>query len=294
MSSNPTKGMILLTGGTGKISSRITPLLSANGNAVLIASRSGTGFLNCRGIKFDWLDESTYTAPFDHGPISAIFLISPPIMNCFPPMKAFIDLAISRGVRRFVLLSASLLDTGDGPMMGRVAKYIKTLGVECTILQPTWFMENFSEMQHMHTIKSTDTIITATGEGKVPFVSADDIAAVAFRALTDEVPRNEDLIIFGPDLYSYDDVAALLSHKLGRKITHVKITEDELAITMSEYVPKDYARILAQLDTAIRNGEEERLSPQVVERVTGRKPVSFESFVDRCVGKGVWDKTLTG
>ncbi len=61
-------------------------------------------------------------------------------------------------------------------------------------------------MQHLPTIRDDDMIITATGEGKVPFVSADDIAAVAFRALTDEVPHNTDHLILGPELFSYDDV----------------------------------------------------------------------------------------
>jgi festuclavine dehydrogenase len=62
-------------------------------------------------------------------------------------------------------------------------------------------------MQHLLTIRDEDKIITATGEGKVPFVSADDIATVAFRALTDEVPHNTDHLILGPELLSYDDVS---------------------------------------------------------------------------------------
>jgi festuclavine dehydrogenase len=141
-------------------------------------------------------------------------------------MKAFIDLAVEKGVKRFVLLSASVLDVGDGPMMGKVSKYISSLGVKWAILRPTWFMgmllsaaslllnhangvtENFSEMQHMLSIRDEDKIITATGEGKVPFVSADDIAAVAFHALTDELPHNADHLILGPELWSYDEVSS--------------------------------------------------------------------------------------
>jgi festuclavine dehydrogenase len=204
--------IIVLTGGTGKVSSRIAPLLSAHGNTTLVASRSGTtpSLPCCQGVKFDWLDSTSYTAPFEHGPVSAIFLVAPPIMECFPPMKMFIDLAIGKGTKRFVLLSVSVPDVGDGPIMGQVANYIISLNVEYAILKPTWFMENFSEMQHASTIREQDTIITATGEGKVPFVSVHDIAAVAFRALTDRVPHNADHDILGPELFSYDDVCTLL------------------------------------------------------------------------------------
>ena len=123
-----------------------------------------------------------------------------------PVSKAFIDLAISKGVPRIVLLSSSVWDVGDGPMTAAVSQYIISLGVEYAILRPTWFMENFSEMQHVHTIRDQDLIITGTGSGKVPFVSAEDIAAVAFKALTDETSHNTEHLILGPDLFSYDEV----------------------------------------------------------------------------------------
>lgn len=286
------KGSILLTGGTGKISSRITPLLASNGDTVLVASRSGKcpSLPNTIGVKFDWFDPATYTNPFSHSQVNTIFLIAPPIMDCLPPMKGFIDLAVQKGVKRLVLLSGSLLEVGDGPMMAQVSKYISLLGVEWTVLRPSWFMENFSEMEHGHSIRSEDRILTATGEGKVSFVSANDIAAVAFRALTDEVLHNTDHLILGPELFSYDDVAEILTKKLGREITHVKLTEDELADAMTNFgIPGDYASLLAQLDTAIKNGEEERLNSVILD-VTGREPIRFQEFVERCVEKGVWMK----
>ncbi len=59
-------------------------------------------------------------------------------------MKQFIDLAIQKGVKRFVLLSASVADLGDGPSMAKVSKYITERGVEYAILKPTWFMRKFS------------------------------------------------------------------------------------------------------------------------------------------------------
>lgn len=212
MSSERTKGIILLTGGTGKIASRIAPLLSAHGDTTLVASRAGTTLpiAHCQGIKFDWLNAATYETLFEHGPISAIFLVAPPITDCFPPMKEFIDLAVLKRTERFVFLSGSVTDSGDGPMMGRVSKYITNMGVDYAILQPTWFMENFSEMEHLHTIREDNQIVTATGEGRVPFVSADDIAAVAFRALTDEVPHNKNHLILGPELWSFHEVRYII------------------------------------------------------------------------------------
>jgi festuclavine dehydrogenase len=51
----------------------------------------------------------------------------------------------------------------------------------------------------------------------------------------------------------------------------------------------DYARMLASLDTAIKDGKENRLN-DVVLKVTGHPPKKFETYLGECMEKGVWDK----
>lgn len=84
-------------------------------------------------------------------------------------------------------------------------------------------------------------------------------------------------------------MAHLLTQKLGRRITHVKITEKELADGMAAFMSREYAELLASLDTAIKKGAEDRVN-QVVEDVTGKKPLMLEGYIDRCVQQGVWEK----
>ena len=67
-------------------------------------------------------------------------------------------------------------------------------------------MQNFSEAQHLEPIRE-GKIFSATGDGKIPFVSAEDIARVAQRLLTDEKPHNTDYVILGPELLSYDEAS---------------------------------------------------------------------------------------
>lgn len=137
MASAPT---ILLVGGTGKVCSRIAPLLSQAKIPILLASRSGTAPDALQGVQFDWEDERTYNNPFVKNPnITTIFLVAPPIMNMAVPMQKFIDFALGKNVRRIVLLSASSLPEG-GPAMGLVHAYLKSLSIEWAVLQPTWFM----------------------------------------------------------------------------------------------------------------------------------------------------------
>ena len=74
--------------------------------------------------------------------ITAVFLIAPPTLGTEQLMTDLVDLARGRGVRRFVLLSASAFEAG-GPAMGRVHGYLRGLGargeVEWAALRPSWF-----------------------------------------------------------------------------------------------------------------------------------------------------------
>lgn len=78
-----------------------------------------------------------------------------------------------------------------------------------------------------------------------------------------------------------------MSEKLGRVIRHVDVSEQELVQGVQAFMPLDYARMLAGLDTAIREGKEERVN-DVVKRVTGREPKTLGELVDEGVRDGVW------
>ncbi len=71
-------------------------------------------------------------------------------------------------------------------------------------------VENLSEHEHhVHSIKIEGKLYSATSDGRVPWVSVEDIAAVAARVLTAEEAPNTDYVILGPELLSYGDVSGL-------------------------------------------------------------------------------------
>lgn len=137
---------ILVLGGRGITASRVSSLLSAAKMPFLIASRSSDPDTPYIQAIFDWVDEKTYGNPFETAssngldPISAIYMVAPPIMDMVPPMNAFIDYAREKGVKRFVLMSASTIKKGD-VAMGKVHERIASFSdVEWAVLRPTWFM----------------------------------------------------------------------------------------------------------------------------------------------------------
>ncbi|KAI1464141.1 NAD(P)-binding protein [Daldinia caldariorum] len=279
-------GSILLLGGTGKVASRIAPLLHAAGVPFLLASRAGSAPNGYTGVKFDWEDESTWE-PIFATPISAVYLVSPR-RDAQDTMKKFVDLALSKGARRFVLLGASLVEEG-GQMFGKVHTYLRELGeagkIGWAVLRPTWFHENFLH-DHAPDIRKENKIYSSTGSGKIPWVSAEDIAAVAFHVLTAAQAPNTDYLILGPELLTHADLAEIFTSALGRKITHVDLTESELAERWTSLgLPAEFSAALASLDTAVRHGSEERTSDDV-RRITGREPKRFRDFVEE--NKDTW------
>jgi uncharacterized protein YbjT (DUF2867 family) len=122
-------------------------------------------------------------------------------------------------------------------------------------------------------------IVTATGDGKVAFVDALDIAAVAGHALTDDVPHDTEHVLTGPEALGYGDAAAIITRQTGRTIRHRSVSVEQCARRIAaDGIEPEYARMLADLDVAISTGAEDRVTDTVL-RVTGRPPRSFSAFV---------------
>lgn len=266
---------VLITGGKGKTGRRVAARLTATGIDVVIGTRMPDG---PRDRRFDWSDPSSASA-FDG--CDAVYLVAPTDRtDHLAVMQPLLDEAMERGVRRFVLLSSSLLQPG-GPMMGEVHAWLAESAPEWAVLRPSWFMQNFSEGPHAATIRDEGIIYSATGTGRVGFIDAEDIAATAVACLTATAPLNSDVVLTGPEALSYDDIAAIITAALGRPVRHVSL--DPAALTarfVAQGLPPDYAKTLAGLDANIAEGAEDCTTPGV-QRVTGQRPTSFRAFANR-------------
>lgn len=138
---------VFLTGGTGKTSIRIAPLLQDANIPFVLGSRRGASAApsGTDAVKFDWLDDSTFPNPFEHKfptgkTISAVYLIAPEVEEPAPSMNAFVDYAIKEhGVKRFVLLGGTSAKPG-GRHVGKVWQHLLDIGVDYAVLNPSWFM----------------------------------------------------------------------------------------------------------------------------------------------------------
>lgn len=208
--------------------------------------------------------------------MSAVYLVAPiGLVDPAPLVTPFLARARERGVRRVVLLSSSAVPEG-APGLGELHRLVRAEVPEPTVLRPSWFMQNvLGDHLHARSVRADGEIVTATGSGRVAFVDAGDIAAVAVHALADEEPHVGEYVLTGPEALGYDEVAAVLTEITGRQVRHRVVGVAELTARLVEAgIPPDFAAVLAALDAEIARGAEDRTTT-VVHDVTGRPPRSF-------------------
>ncbi|MFG2295992.1 NAD(P)H-binding protein [Streptomyces sp. NPDC048603] len=272
-------GTTLVIGATGTTGSRTCAQLAAAGYAVRAAGRKATPVAGAEAVAFDWYAPGTHTAALDG--VDRVYVI-PPVGDPDPAavVLPFLRRARAAGVRRAVLLSASSIPEG-GPAVGQVHAALPGIFGEWAVLRPSWFMQNFTGGHlHARSIRTEGIIRTATGTGRVGFVDAEDIAAVAVRALTDVHAPDADLVLTGPEALAYDDIAAVVTEVTGRPVAHRALTHEEMRDRLAALMPGEFAAMLAGMDRAIAEGSEDRVTDSVL-RLTGHPARSFRAFAER-------------
>ncbi|NXY97948.1 NAD(P)H-binding protein [Streptomyces sp. BR123] len=275
----PPAGTTLVIGATGTTGSRTAARLTAAGHRVKAAGRRATPVPGADPVPFDWYDPATHAAALDG--VDRAYLVPPPgDSDPAAVMLPFLRRARSAGMRRAVLLSSSAIPEG-GPGVGAVHRALPDLFDQWAVLRPSWFMQNFTGTHaHAVSIREDGVIRTATGSGRVGFVDAEDIAATAVRALTDEQAPNTDLVLTGPQALSHDDVAAIITEVTGRPVVHHRLSYEQMRDRLTAQVPVQFASMLAGMDRAISEGAEDRIT-DTVRRLTGRAPGTFRALLER-------------
>ncbi|KAF4616948.1 hypothetical protein D9613_008545 [Agrocybe pediades] len=260
----------LITGGTGKTGGSLARLLHAANRPFVVATRTGKASDPAfKAITFDWFNPSTFENAFkdDIVPsVDRVYLVPPGgVLDMLKYVGPFVDFAITKGVKRFVLLTSTQTRPGT-PALGEIYQYLLDKGVDYTVLKPTWFMQNFGT-NFLGSIREKNEVFSATGEGKIAWISSEDIAQAAFDALTAEKSPNTEWLLLGPELHSYDEAAEILSSVIGRKITHKKNTpQEQKEKYQSIGVPPELARILTFLEGLVKEGKEAAFVDEPAER----------------------------
>jgi uncharacterized protein YbjT (DUF2867 family) len=189
------------------------------------------------------------------------------------------DAAKSAGVSRIVKLSS--MDArrrhAIGAWHAEGEDAITRSGVGWTFLQPVGFMSN--ALAWAPAIRGEGVVRASAGNGRLAMIHPDDIADVAVEVLTKRAHLGESLPLTGPQTLTYADMIATIGKALGRPLVFQAISDDQAReALLKRGMPVPVVEGLVTLWRSVRNGEIDIVS-EGVERVLGRKPRSFDRWV---------------
>ena len=264
---------ILVTGATGNTGGPLVARLRAAGAEVrATARRPGPG-----GVRFDWADPATHGAAL--AGVGRLYLVPPPLtLDPVPLVGPFLDAARAAGVRRVVLLG-SLAVLRDAPGVDALRRAVERFP-ESTVLRPSGFMQNTLGGHPVAVgIREHREIRTATGDGRLGWIDAEDIAACAAALLlADTPPSRPEYPLTGPEALGYAELATVLTEVTGRPIRHRAVSAaDQAGRYVAAGMPAPFAAALAGVDADIAAGAEAWVASTVTE-LTGHPPRSFREF----------------
>jgi uncharacterized protein YbjT (DUF2867 family) len=268
--------MILVTGATGNVGAELVRALASGGEHVraLVRRDADRAKLPAGVDAFVGELNRTETLAGAVDGVSAIHLLSG-----FEGMDRLLADARGARVERVVLQSSSAVPSGD--MSNAVARYhilseraVRDSGLAWTFLQPDSFMSN--TLQWIPQLRAGDVVRAPFADVPVAMIDPHDVAAVSARALTSSDHEGRSYRLSGPDSLLPAGRVRVLGEVLGRELRFEGQSDVEAREEMLESMPAEYVDAFFSF---FADGElDESEVRDTVERVTGRRPRSFEQW----------------
>ncbi len=277
--------MNLIIGGTGQFG---RPLVEQLQTArvdfrVLVRSAASREQLEAQGIP---TVQGDYSQPHQlermFAGVERVFLLTPSSPHQAQLEQALIAAAKAAGVTTIVKLSVFAADSEPTSPFLRwhtdSEAFLKASGLQYTILRPNSIMQNFAHLHHA-TIVGQHALYATSGESKISFIDASDVAAVALQALTTDQHVGKTYELTGTEAFSYPEVGKKLTHLLRRPIEYVNLSDEAWHAAMrAAGVPEWRADALISLYDFYRQGKGAVVT-QDLARLLGRQPTTFDSYL---------------
>ncbi len=263
-----------MLGATGSTGRRVARMLRDAGVSVRHASRRGA-------VRFDWTDQDTWE-PATAG-ADAMYLMAP---HELPVDPAFVRCAVEQSVRRIVLLSSQGIEVMGDERLLAAERTVRDSGVEWTIVRPDWFNQNFDEGFFRPAVMAGELALPL-GELRTAFVDADDIAAVAATALTEDGHAGRSYEVSGPHALSFEEALEIITRESGRPVRYLGGDADYRAAQSAFGMPQNQTEAALAAFAALRESGDGEPTESVRE-VTGRAPIPFETYAARATAHGAW------
>lgn len=279
------KRTILLTGGTGSVSSAL--LAALEGASVelraLVRDPAKASGLAARGITLvrgDLDDPESLAGAFDG--VNDLWLlnaVSPrQPENSMNAMWAARRAGVERVVRMSAIGAAHDAPSRNGRLHALSDAEVVASGMKYTILRPHFFMQNL--LMSAPTIRGDGAFYWDMGQGKLGMIDVRDIGAFAARVLLAEPEQHHGKIytLTGPASVSFDEAASAIGAALGKTVRYVPVPHEAARKAMLEQgMPSWLVGMMTEYATAYSQNWGDFTTPHIQD-VVGRAPYSLADF----------------
>jgi len=276
--------MILVTGASGNVGTALVGQLRAAGVPFRAGYHSPAKAREAasRGIDAVTLEMSDSDSVRAALPgVSKVFLLGAMGPAQTANESNVVEAAVSTGVSHVVKQSLWRADEELTPIARLhrpVERLLETSPLSWTFLRANFYLQSFST-NWAATIRSGDFFASPLIRGPIAFVDAEDIARVAFRALTEDGHAGKAYALTGPEALTYPETAAVLSEVLKRRIEYRGMSNGAaLSALTGAGMSAFHAEALVEVCNVYLDDGAETVTSTVKE-VTGQEPRSFREFV---------------
>lgn len=163
--------------------------------------------------------------------------------------RSLIDAARVAGVRLVVYTSILGARPNHPVDMYRykyaTEQYLRESGLDCTILRPAPFMETWLEILGDSVLKRGTAMVFGKGTNPINFVSVEDVASIAVRALEDRQALGKLVEVGGPENTSQMQFVRAIQQATGRtvKIRHIPLSMMRVMRVATQRINPTFSRM---------------------------------------------------
>ncbi|MCU1526443.1 MAG: NAD(P)-dependent oxidoreductase [Frondihabitans sp.] len=272
---------VAVTGATGHVGGAVATLLSEAGIEQRLIVRNALRAPRLTGAEVavaSYGDREASLAALD-GIRTLLMVSAAEAPNRLEQHEAFVDAAAEAGVEHIVYTSfvgarADAIFTLARDHF-RTEERIKGTGSRFTILRDNFYLDFVPEL-----VGDDGVIRGPAGTGRMAAVARADVASVAAAVLTSPSAHIGKIYeLTGPEAFSLDEAARILSKMTARRVTFHNETVDEAYESRQKWNPEPWqADAWVSTYTSIASGELAEVSGDV-QALTGRRPLSLADLL---------------
>lgn len=273
---------VLVTGATGNVGRAVISSLRALGVPSIAGVRNPSEARralgdDARAVTLDVCDPSTFASAVRG--VRGLFLMRPPpVADVRSTLNVLVDRALEAGVEHVAFLSVEGADRQPWVPHHDVEKHLATRGVSATILRPGFFAQNLGDA-YLRDVRDDDRLYVPAGKGRVAFVDVRDVAELAARSFVEERLRRAAFTLTGPEAVTFDEVARMLSARLGREIRYEPASVVGYALHLRRRaMPAMQIVVQTVLHVGLRFGNAARVD-DTLPRLLGRPARGVDAFI---------------